>query len=78
MNHYKKRTQEKLPVEIIIHVGAIVLSNEKEPKDMANAIIQPAKSIKIDTTKVAASTILSRKGKFNSKVKEIKTHQQDI
>ena len=49
MNHYKKLTQEKSPAGIIIHVGANDLSSDKEPKDIANNIMQPAKQVKTDT-----------------------------
>ena len=78
MNHYKKSTQEKSPVEIIIHVGTNDLSNDKETKDIASDIMQLAKSIKADATKVAVSSIPPKKTKFNSKTKQVKTRLQDI
>ena len=78
MNHYKKSTQEKSPVEIIIHVGKNDLSSDKEPNDIANDIMQLAKSVKTDANKVAISSILPRKVKFNSKVKGVNTHLQDM
>ena len=59
-------------------MGANNLSSKKEPKDIANDIIWLAKSVKTDASKVAVSNILPRKGKFNSKVKEVNTHLQDI
>ena len=75
MNHYKKPTQEKSPAEIIIHVGTNDLSSDNEPKDIANDIIQLAKSVKTDANKVAVSSILPRKDKFNSKIRRRKlTH----
>ena len=43
MNHYEKPTQEKSPAEIIIHVCTNDLSSDKEPKDIANDIMQMAK-----------------------------------
>ena len=54
------------------------LSSDKEPKDIANDIMQLAKSVKTDTNKVAVSSILPRKDKFNNKAKEVNTHLQDI
>ena len=76
--HYKKPTQAKSPAEIIIHVGTKDLSSDKEPKDIANDIMQLAKSAKTDANKVAVSSILPRKDKFNSKAKKVNTHLQDI
>ena len=70
----RKPTQEKSPLKIIIHVGTSDLSSDKEPKDKANNIIQLAKSVKSDTNKVAVYSILPRKNKFNSKVREVSTH----
>ena len=71
MNHYKKPTQQKSPAEIIIHVGSNDLSSAKERKDIASDIIELAKSVKTDANKVAVSSILPWKDKFNSKAKEV-------
>ena len=65
-------------MEIISHVGINGLSNDKELKDVANDVIQLAKSVKTDVNKVSFSSILPRKDKFNSKVKEVNIHLQDI
>ena len=54
------------------------LSNDKEPKNVANDVMQLAKSVKTNVNKVAFSRILPRKDKFNSKAKEVNTHLQDI
>ena len=77
INHYKKRTQEKLPAEIIIHMGTNDLYSDKEAKDIANDILQLSKSVKTDANKVAVSSVLPRKDKFHSKVKEVNIHLQD-
>ena len=74
----QKPTQEKSPAEIIIHVVANDSSSDKGPKDIANDIIQLAKSVKTDANKVAVSSILPRKDKFNNKAKEVNTYLQDI
>ena len=73
----KNPTQEKSLAEII-HVGTNDLSGNKEPKDMANDIMQLANSVKTDANKVAVPSILPRKDKLNSKAKELNTHLQDI
>ena len=78
MNHYKKPTQEKLPAQIILHMGTNTLSSDEEPKDIANDIIQLVESIKTDVNKVAVSSILPRKDESNNKAKEVNTHLQDI
>ena len=55
-----------------------MLSSDKKPMDIANNIMQLAKSVKTDSNKVAVSSLLQRKDNFNSKVKEVNTHLQDI
>ena len=78
-NHYKNPTQDKSPAEIKIHVGlSSDLSSDKDQKDIANDIMQLGKSVKTDANKVAVSSILPKKHKFNSKEKEVNTHLQDI
>ena len=59
-------------------MGINDLSSDTELKDIANDIMQLAKSVKIDANKVAVSIIRPRKDKFNSKAKEVNTHLQDI
>ena len=71
MNHCKNPTQEKSPVEIIIHECTNYLSSDKKPKNIANDIIKFAKSGKTDEDKVVVSRIPTRKGTINSKVKEV-------
>ena len=59
-------------------MGTNDLSSDKKPKNVASNIMQLAKSIKTDTNKVAVSSILPRKDKFNSKSKEVNAHLQGI
>ena len=59
-------------------MGINDLSSDTELKDIANDIMQLAKSVKTDANKVAVSIIRPRKDKFNSKAKEVNTHLQDI
>ena len=60
MNHHKKPTPEKSSAEITTHVGTNGLSSDKAPKDIANDIMQLAKSVPTDAHKVAVSNILQR------------------
>ena len=78
MNYYKKATQEKSSVEIIVQKGANDLSSDKEPKDIANDIMPLAKSVKTDANKEAASSIPPRKNKINSKTEEVNVHLLEI
>ena len=59
-------------------MGTNDLSSDKKLKNIASNIMQLAKPIKTDTNKVAVSSILPRKDKFNSKTKEVNAHLQDI
>ena len=40
MNHYKNTAQEKLRAKIIIHICTNDLCSDKQPKDVANDVIQ--------------------------------------
>ena len=40
MNHYKNTAQDKSPAKIIIHICTNDLCSDKEPKDIANDVIQ--------------------------------------
>ena len=74
MNHYKNTAQEKSRAKIIIHVCTNDLCSDKQPKDVANDVIQCyaimlnqtikrycAKSVKTDANKVIVSKILPKK-----------------
>ena len=58
----------------------LVIKNHDKAKkrDIANVIMQLAKSVKTDANKVAVSRILPGKDKFNSKAKEVNTHFQYV
>ena len=73
MKYCMKPTQEKSPAQIIFHIGTNDLVTNKESNEIANNIIQLAKSAKADKNKVAVSSLLPRKGKLNAKAKEVKT-----
>ena len=75
MNHDKKATQESSPAETTTHRGTSDVFSDKEQKDIANNIIQLAKSVKIDANEVAVSSILPRKDKFNNKKPFFKVYE---
>ena len=58
-------------------MGINNLSNDKEPKDVADDFMQLAKSVKT-VNKVAVSSILPSNDKIISKAKEINTHAQNV
>ena len=73
MKYCMKPTQEKSPAQIIFHIGTNDLVTNKESNEIANNIIQLAKSAKTDKNKVAVSSLVPRKDKLNAKAKEVKT-----
>ena len=77
MYHYTKPTQKKSPAEIIIHVGTNHLPSEEEPEEIANNIINLAKSVKTEENKIAVSSILPRQDKHNKKGKEVNAYLQE-
>ena len=60
------------------NAGTNDLFSNKESKDIANDIIQRAKSVKIDVSKVTVSSILPRKHRFNYKTRGVNLHLQGI
>ena len=46
MKHYIKPTQEKSPPQIILHIGINDLVTDKDSNEMANEVVQLAKSAK--------------------------------
>ena len=68
MKHYMKPTQEKLPTQIIFHIGTNDLVSNKNFIEIANV-----KSAKTDKSKVAIGSLAPRKYKLNAKAKEVNT-----
>ena len=73
MKHCMKSTQEKSPAQIIFHIGTNDLVTNKDSNEIANEIVQLAKSTKTDKSKVAISSLVPRKDKLNAKAKEVTT-----
>ena len=48
----QNQRKKKSPAEIIIHVGTNDLPSEKEPEEIANNIINLAKSVKTEENKI--------------------------
>ena len=71
IKHYVKPIQEKQLVQIIIHIGTNDLQGNKHSDEIANEIVEFANSIKTSKNNVVVSSIVSRKGRFNNKAKEV-------
>ena len=71
MKYYVKPTQEKQLKQIIIHVGTNDLPSNKNRNEITNKIVEFTNSIKISENNVAVASIISRKGAFNNKAKEV-------
>ena len=68
-----KTTQEKLPAQIIFHIGTNDMVTNKEFNEIEHGIVPLAKSGKTDKNKVALSSLVPRKFELNVKAKEINT-----
>ena len=68
-----KSTQEKSPAQIIFHIGTNDMVANKDFNEIANKIVQLAKSGKTDKSKVAISSLVPIKDKLNEKAKEVNT-----
>ena len=72
MKHYSKPTLEKSPDQIILHTGTNDLSNpEKNPLEIANEIIDLAKSCIQENNTVFVSSITPRYDKLNQKAQDV-------
>ena len=74
MKHYVKPTQEKQPAQIIVHIGTNDLSSNKNSDEIADEIVNFAKSIKTDENNIVISSIVPRKDRLNNKAKEVNLH----
>ena len=79
LNHTKhvKPTQEKQPAQIVIHVGTSDLPHNKNSNKIANKIAELAISVKTCENNVVVSGIVSRKNRFNNKVKVVNENLKD-
>ena len=77
MNYYIKPTQEKQPVQIIIHFGTNDLRGNKNSDEITNEIVEFENSIKTGENNVVVSSIVSRKDRFNNKAKEVNENLKD-
>ena len=72
MKHYSKPTLEKSPDQIILHTGTNDLRNpEKNPLEIANEIIDLAKSCIQENNTVFVSSITPRYDKLNQKAQDV-------
>ena len=63
MKHHLKSAQKKSPDQIIFHVGTKDLVTSKDFNEIANQIVQLAKSATTDKNKVPVSRLVPRKDK---------------
>ena len=72
MKDYIKPTVRELdPEHVILHVGTNNLNSSLPPEEIADGIIDLAKSMKTDNRNIAISTIISRGDKLNNKANEV-------
>ena len=74
MKYYVKPTQEKQPAQISIHVGTNDLPSNKNSDEIAKEIVEFANSVTRKSNAVASS-IVSRKDRFNNEGKKYKNLQ---
>ena len=77
MKHFVKLTQEKQPAQIIVHIGTNDLSSNKNSGEIADEIVNFAKSIKADENNIVISSIAPRKDRLNKKAKEVNLHLKE-
>ena len=78
MNYHIKPTQEKQPVQTIIHFGTNDLRGNKNSDEITKEIVEFENSIKTGENNVVVSSIASRKDRFNNKAKKINENSKDI
>ena len=72
MKDYIKPTVRELDSEhVILHVGTNNLNSSLPPEEIADSIIDLAKSMKTDNRNITISTIISRGDKLNNKANEV-------
>ena len=71
MEDYIKPIMKLAPKQIILHCGTNNLPSNEDPETIAKNIMNLAKNIKTDTTKVAISGIIPRRDTFNHKAKQV-------
>ena len=77
IKHYVKPTQEKQPAQIIVHIGTNDLSTNKNSEEIADEIVNFAKSIKTDENNIVISSIVPKKDRLNNKAKEVNLHLKE-
>ena len=71
MEDYIKPTMKLVLKQTILHCGTNNLPSSKDPETIAKNIMNLAKSIKTNTTKVAILGIIPRRDTFNFKAKQV-------
>ena len=72
MKGHIKPTTEGNPKNIILHCGTNDINDESDPQNVAEEIVEPAKSISKDcNSNITVSGIVARYGKLNEKVRSV-------
>ena len=72
MKDYIKPTLRELdPEHVILQDGTNNLNSPLPPKEIADGVIDPAKSMKTDNRNITISTIIPRGDKLNNKANEV-------
>ena len=77
MKHYVKPTREKQPAQVIVYIGTNDLLSNKNSDEIADEIVNFAKSIKTDENNIVISSIVPRKDHLNNKAKEVNLHLKE-
>ena len=70
-DYIKPALRELDPEDVILHVGTNNLNSPLPPKEIADGIIDLAKSMKTDNRNITMSTMILRGNKLNNKVNKV-------
>ena len=71
MEPYIQPTTERAPSNVILHCGTNALKISTDPEQIAESIIDLAKSVKTDKNNVVISELTPRNDQLNKKTKEV-------
>ena len=70
-DYVKPLILENNPDHITYHVGTNDVSSEKTPPEIAQSIVDVAKSVTIDNLQITVSSIIPRNGQWKKKVNDV-------
>ena len=71
MESYIQPTIERAPSNVILHCGTNDLKTSTDHEQIAENVINPAKSVKVDENNVIISELTPRNDQLNKKAKEV-------